>query len=508
MKDRNEIGAMVLIDQEKAFDRIEHNFIQKTLEKFGFGKNFRKWTEILYRNITAKVQVNGTVTEQFEIQRSVRQGCPLSMLLYVIAIEILSIKVRTNKEIKGIKIPNLKEEIKMLQHADDCTNFIKNPDSFKHLMKEYEQFGEASGSKINHEKTEILKIGNWRGNHPGLPPQYIKSKVKALGIFFGRNEEQENLRQLSEKTKKVLEIWAPAPLCFKERIQVAKTYMYSTMNYILKSTDITNKPLSKIDSGIIDFIWNYKTHYITKEDLYKAKEKGGMGLPNPLMIKTSNIINRFKSLNSEPNMPWESLYIYWFGFKLKNRQEIYRNNSLTKLIETPKRLNNIKEILIRYRENKELWEGENKKTYSKLREVVNKNNRCKIELENWGVNWSKTWLNLNKIKSLKKFSIIYKYIHGGWLTGDIAKRRRMIQNLPKCPLCKKYYYTKKHVILNCTKIKTEREGIVTLIKKYGDFKESNLLFLDMNMKTEDYLKTIDFTIDTINKCGQIISIRK
>ncbi len=95
---------MVLIDQEKAFDRIEHNYIEKVLEKFGFGEKFRTWTKILYNEITARIQVNGANTEKFDIQRSVRQGCPLSMLLYVIAIEILSIKIRNNKDIEGIYI--------------------------------------------------------------------------------------------------------------------------------------------------------------------------------------------------------------------------------------------------------------------------------------------------------------------------------------------------------------------------------------------------------------------
>ena len=89
-----------------------------------------------------------------------RQECPLSMLLYVISIEILSLNIRRNSNIKGIKIPNLIEEFKMLQHADDCTNFLSDSNSFTHLQKEYEAFGRASGSQINHDKTEILKIGN------------------------------------------------------------------------------------------------------------------------------------------------------------------------------------------------------------------------------------------------------------------------------------------------------------------------------------------------------------
>ena len=106
----------------------------------------------MYNEITASVQVYGANIGTFDIQRSVWQGCPLSMLLYVIAIEILSLYIRKNTNIKGIKIPNLKEEFKMLQHADDCTNSINDSNSFNHLQKEYESFGKASRSQINHDK--------------------------------------------------------------------------------------------------------------------------------------------------------------------------------------------------------------------------------------------------------------------------------------------------------------------------------------------------------------------
>ena len=180
------------------------------------------------------------------------------MLLYVIAIEILSLPIRNNTLIKGIKIPNQREEFKMLQHADDCTNFIIDSNSFAHLQKEYEAFGRASGSKINHDKTEKLKIGNWRENHPGLPPHLIKNRVKALGIFFGQNEEKENLIKVQKKIDDVINIWAQTPFSLIERSQVAKTYMYSNLNYLLNTVDIKNKTLEKIDNKIVDYIWKFQ----------------------------------------------------------------------------------------------------------------------------------------------------------------------------------------------------------------------------------------------------------
>ena len=135
-------SAMVQKDQKKAFDRLEQNYLYKTLEKFGFGKNVLNWTKILYRNINSCVQVNVAKTDKFEIKRSVRQACPLSMLLYVRAMEIFSIKFNKNQEIKGIQVPNIKEEVKMLQ-------LIQDRNYYNELIKEFNKFGKVLGSKTN-----------------------------------------------------------------------------------------------------------------------------------------------------------------------------------------------------------------------------------------------------------------------------------------------------------------------------------------------------------------------
>ncbi|CAC5423654.1 unnamed protein product [Mytilus coruscus] len=104
--------------------------------------------------------VNGQLTEEILITRSVRQGCPLSINLYALAIEILASSIRTNKNIKGINILNLKDPIKLFQHADDCTTITTDIKDYYLFRKEFEKFGKASGAKINKNKTEILNICN------------------------------------------------------------------------------------------------------------------------------------------------------------------------------------------------------------------------------------------------------------------------------------------------------------------------------------------------------------
>ena len=88
-KKKNIPGLAVFLDFEK-FDSIEWCYLQKCLEAFIFGPHLRQWITVLYNNISSCVLNNGFATKQFNLGRGVRQGCPLSGILFVIGVEILS----------------------------------------------------------------------------------------------------------------------------------------------------------------------------------------------------------------------------------------------------------------------------------------------------------------------------------------------------------------------------------------------------------------------------------
>ena len=110
-----EKAALLFFDQEKAFDRMSHKCIIKALKKFGFGENFIKWVRILTNGTKSFVKVNGFETTEFDIERGLRQGCPLSPLLYVIVAEVLGIEIRGNRKIQGYKYGD--QEYKSSQYA-------------------------------------------------------------------------------------------------------------------------------------------------------------------------------------------------------------------------------------------------------------------------------------------------------------------------------------------------------------------------------------------------------
>ena len=77
-------ASIITLDQEKAFDRINRKFLLKTLKKFGYRPKMISIIEALYNNIKAQIKINGNLSQPFPIETEVRQGCPLSMILYII----------------------------------------------------------------------------------------------------------------------------------------------------------------------------------------------------------------------------------------------------------------------------------------------------------------------------------------------------------------------------------------------------------------------------------------
>ena len=109
LKDKNRM--IISIDAEIAFDKIQHPFMIKTLQKVGIEGTFLNIIKAIYDKPTANIIVNGEKLKPFPLRSGTRQGCPLSPLLFNIVLEGLATAIREEKEIKGIQIR--KEEVKL-----------------------------------------------------------------------------------------------------------------------------------------------------------------------------------------------------------------------------------------------------------------------------------------------------------------------------------------------------------------------------------------------------------
>ena len=167
----------------------------KCLDVFGFGPSLKGWIETFYKNISSCVINNGMCTSQFEIQRGVRQGDPMSPYLFIIVAEVLATAIRTTN-IQGIKIG--KEE------------FVPDNENAQRIFKLLDQFKTCSGLQVNYKKTEAMWIGSCRNDTAAPLGLTWVNTVKALGIVFTYNEIerlQENFYYKLKDIRLQIRLW-------------------------------------------------------------------------------------------------------------------------------------------------------------------------------------------------------------------------------------------------------------------------------------------------------------
>ena len=109
LKDKNHM--IISIDAEKAFEKIQHPFMKKTLPKMGTEETYLNIVKAIHDKTTVNIILNGEKLKAFPLRSGRRQGCPLSPLLFNIVLEVLATTIREDKEIKGIQI--VKENVKL-----------------------------------------------------------------------------------------------------------------------------------------------------------------------------------------------------------------------------------------------------------------------------------------------------------------------------------------------------------------------------------------------------------
>ena len=164
-KEKNIKFYLLQIDQEKPFDKVDHDFLYKTMEKMGFWNTFIKFIQILYKNNTSIIINNGFLSPLVHLRRGLRQGCPLSLPLYVTQGEVTTLNVNQNKNIKRTKIPNKTNEIKISQYADDSNFLLTEQESVEKVIEYFQKLKKVTGATINLEKTKLLPINTDKTNN-------------------------------------------------------------------------------------------------------------------------------------------------------------------------------------------------------------------------------------------------------------------------------------------------------------------------------------------------------
>ena len=131
----------------------------KTLQKAGIEGTYLNIIKAIYDKPTASITLNGEKLKAFPVKSGIRQGCPLSPLLFSIVLEVLATAIRAEKEVKGIQIG--KEEVKLSLFADDMILYIENPkDSTRKLLElNIVKFQDIKLTQRNPLHSYILTMG-------------------------------------------------------------------------------------------------------------------------------------------------------------------------------------------------------------------------------------------------------------------------------------------------------------------------------------------------------------
>ena len=149
---------IISIHAEKAFDKIQHPFMIKTLQKAGIEGTYLNIIKAIYDKPTANIVLIGKKLKAFPLKLGKRQGCPLSPLLFNIVLEVLATAIREEKGIKGIRVG---KEVKLSLFADDIILYIENlKDTTRKLVELINEYRKVTGYKINTHKSLVFLYTN------------------------------------------------------------------------------------------------------------------------------------------------------------------------------------------------------------------------------------------------------------------------------------------------------------------------------------------------------------
>ena len=294
-------GHVIFLDQEKAYDRVSHDWLHRCLQFWRFPDNLTALIVGLNTTASARLLIDGFVSKAVPQRSGVRQGCPLSPLLYNLTLEPLNCYLQSEQHsgIKGFRINGTR--ITHVLYADDTTLFIPEGEgeAFARALLYYQR---ASGAKLNEAKGTTIPLGKRRNrlhSRPSLPELFRNIPVlsgndqcRYLGVPVphrpGRHLEKEWIRR-AQTIQKGIQSWAPRATTLQGRIAVVNSILYSQVYYHAAARYISLKGIKTIlMRPTHQFLWKNRRFHPATHLLYDHPKYGGFNL--------TDLVSRFAAL--------------------------------------------------------------------------------------------------------------------------------------------------------------------------------------------------------------------
>ena len=334
-KSAKDPNIITCYDYRKAFDMLDHSIIWKSLKNLNVKSETIKWIQVMYSNITSQIQVNGALSKEILIMRGIRQGCPLSMLLFIIALEALA---RSLKSDVNIKTPY--QDMVLQQYADDLSTITSDVESQLLAKKRVEAFCQISGLEINHKKTNILHMNLDQDQLTALknsnPLSNIKNEIKVLGIYLNNNTVISNknwetrIGIMDTKAKNHMK----RDITIFGKTKIINTLVLPHMNHIARLSLPTKSQVRRINSIIFKFLWYpCKIEQCSRSKLTRLRKYGGIGIPDIKLRSDAIFASRLAKLVGatldQLQEPWHADALYQIGSRMQRiTPSLYTNRRL------------------------------------------------------------------------------------------------------------------------------------------------------------------------------------
>ena len=302
--------ALLFLDQEKAYDRVSHEYLEEALRKVGIPEDFISWIRMLYSDASVRLFTNGHTGGRIPILCGVRQGDPLSCILFVLVIEGLARYIATSPAMKGVAVGNL--WLKSLMYADDTVVVIRNQEEADAIMKILELYCRATGAKVNWAKSFLMRIGNLPAIEiPGVVDIPEGEAYKHLGIPVGVRIERplkEFWESTLDKARNTVNTWSKFCLSIKGRVLTANACVMSLPRYALRFLEIPTGIKAELETEYYRLIWDNKVKG-TIRDLHSCfpRDRGGIGGTDLESVIKANVVSQVMRSMKYPEAPFALL---------------------------------------------------------------------------------------------------------------------------------------------------------------------------------------------------------
>ncbi|GAU16627.1 hypothetical protein TSUD_325750 [Trifolium subterraneum] len=281
------------VDFEKAYDSVDWGYLDDVMGKMSFPTLWRKWIKECICTATASVLVNGSPTEEFPLERGLRQGDPLSPFLFLIAAEGLHVQMEAMVErnlFTGYSVGEVAPiPISHLQFADDTLLIgVKSWANVRALRAVLVLFETMSGLKVNFNKSMLVGVNipeSWLCEAASsLCCKMGKISFLYLGLSIGGDPRRLGFWEpVLVRLKNRLSGWKSRFLSFGGRLTLLKSVLTSLLVYALSIFKAPSGTISAIESLLIKFFWggsedSRKTSWINWKTISLRKEYGGLGV--------------------------------------------------------------------------------------------------------------------------------------------------------------------------------------------------------------------------------------